>query len=182
VHYSDTTTPVHHNWLYRRVVLPVLALLRMGATPQRLAWSISVGLLIGINPVLGSTTVLCLAVASIFRLNIAASQIGNHLVYPFELILLIPFLRLGSRIFHTAEMPLSPAELLHAARTHPLDLTRQLGLWEWHAFLVWAAISCLAAPLLVAALTPLLRRLLVRVQLREYPILPASSPETALKE
>ena len=174
--------PIHHNRLYRRVALPILALLRMGANPRRLAWSIAIGLLIGINPALGTTTLLCLAVASIFRLNIAASQIGNHVVYPLQLILVVPFLRLGSRIFHTAQMPLSPAELLHAARTHPVALTRQLGLWEWHAFLVWAAISCLAAPLLVAALTPLLRKLLLRVQLREYPILPESSPEILPKE
>jgi hypothetical protein len=168
---TQNTAPIHHNWVYRRVALPILALLRMGASPEKLAWSIAAGLLIGINPLLGSTTILCLAVAFIFRLNIAASQIGNHIVYPLELILIIPFIHVASRIFHTAPMPLSANELLHAAREHPLALSRQLWLWEWHAFLLWAAIAAISIPLVALALTPILRRLLARVEHHQYPIL-----------
>ena len=40
-----TPTTVHHNWIYRRVALPIFALLRMGASPEKLAWSIAFGLL-----------------------------------------------------------------------------------------------------------------------------------------
>jgi uncharacterized protein (DUF2062 family) len=163
--------PIHHNWLYRRIALPVLALLRMGASPEKLAWSIAAGLLIGINPIIGSTTVLCLAVAVLFRLNVAASQIGNHVVYPLELLLVIPFIRTASRVFHTAPMPLSASALLHAAREHPVDLTRQLWLWEWHAFLLWTMLAAVAVPLVALALTPMLRRILVRVERHQYPIL-----------
>ncbi|MBS1820618.1 MAG: DUF2062 domain-containing protein [Acidobacteria bacterium] len=164
-------TGVHHNWLYRRIALPILALLRMGATPQRLAWSIAVGVVIGINPLLGSTTVLCLAVAAIFRLNIAASQVGNHIVYPLELLLFVPFLQLGSMVFHTAGLPLAPSAILEAARRHPIDLVREIWRWEWHALVVWAAIAVVVAPVIAVALTPLLRRLLTRVERRQYPIL-----------
>lgn len=168
---SAKPSAVHHNWLYRRVVLPILALLRMGASPEKLAWSIAAGLLIGINPILGSTTVFCLAVAFIFRLNVAASQLGNHIVYPFELILVVPFIRIASRIFQTAPMPLSPNELLRAAREHPVTLSRQLWLWEWHAFILWAILAAIAIPMFALALTPLLRRLLKRVERHQYPIL-----------
>jgi len=171
---DQSSSPVHHNWLYRRVALPVFALLRLGASPEKLAWSIAVGLLIGINPILGSTTILCLALAFVFRLNVAASQLGNHIVYPLELILVIPFIRIASRIFHTAPMPLSANELLHAAREHPLDLSRQLWLWEWHAFLLWAAIAIVAVPILALAITPILRLVLSRVQAHKYPIIPAT--------
>jgi Uncharacterized protein conserved in bacteria (DUF2062) len=168
---SVPASAVHHNWLYRRVALPILALLRMGASPEKLAWSIAAGLLIGINPILGSTTVFCLAVAFIFRLNVAASQLGNHIVYPLELILVIPFIRIASRIFHTAPMPLSASELLRAAREHPVTLSRQLWLWEWHAFVLWVILAAFAIPVLALALTPLLRRLLKRVEHHQYPIL-----------
>jgi uncharacterized protein (DUF2062 family) len=143
----------------------------MGASPEKLAWSLAAGLLIGINPILGSTTILCLALAFVLRLNIAASQLGNHIVYPLELILIIPFINASSRIFHTAPMPLSAPELLHAVRAHPLDLSRQLWLWEWHAFLLWTVIAAAAVPLIALALTPLLRNLLVRVERHQYPIL-----------
>jgi uncharacterized protein (DUF2062 family) len=167
---EPASAPVHHNWLYCRIVLPILALLRLGATPEKLAWSIAVGLLIGINPIIGSTTLLCLAVAFIFRLNIAASQIGNHIVYPLELLLVIPFLRLGSLVFRTEPMSLSPREFLQAARANPFALTRDLWRWEWHAFVVWACIAVVVAPLIALALTPLFRKLLLRVQRHQYPI------------
>lgn len=158
--------------MYRRGVLPILALLRMGATPRTLAWSIAAGVLIGINPVVGSTTLLCLAAAFSFRLNVVASQIANHASFPLELALVVPFIRLGSRVFHTAAMPLSPRLLLEAARRTPLALTREIWLWEWHAFVVWAAVSAVAAPLIALGLTPILRLLLTRVQHHEYPVIP----------
>jgi uncharacterized protein (DUF2062 family) len=176
VHSTDPNATVHHNWVYRRIALPVLALLRMGATPEKLAWSIAAGLLIGINPVLGTTTVLCLAAAFVFRLNVAASQLGNHIVYPLGLILVIPFIRLADRLFHTAPMPLSPSQLLHAARENPIALSRQLWRWEWHAFVVWAILAAIAIPLLALALTPLLRSLLHRIEGHQYPLLSRASP------
>jgi uncharacterized protein (DUF2062 family) len=149
-----------------------LALLRRGTSPQKLAWSLAVGLLIGINPIIGSTTVLCLAAAFLFRLNIAASQLANHLAYPLQLLLIIPFIRLGSRIFHTAPMPLSPNQLLHDARQAPLTLVRQLWLWESHALILWAILAAILIPAIALTLTPLLGRLLTRVQRHQYPIVP----------
>jgi len=150
----------------------------MGASPEKLAWSIAVGLIIGINPVLGSTTILCLAAAFVFRLNVAASQLGNHVVYPLQLLLIIPFLRLGSRLFGTAPMPLSPKDLLRAARTTPIALSRELWRWEWHALVLWSILAAIAIPLLAFLLTQLLHKLLTRVEHHQYPILPeATHPE-----
>ncbi len=166
--------PVHHSWMYRRGVLPILALLRMGATPRRLAWSIAAGLLIGINPLVGTTTVISLALAGAFRLNLVASQMANHAAWPLEIVLVIPFIRLGSRVFHTAPMPLSPHMFLTNARASPLAVIRQLWLWEWHALLVWAAIAAIAMPLVALALTPLLERLLDRIHRHQYPIVPTT--------
>jgi uncharacterized protein (DUF2062 family) len=159
--------------MYRRGVLPILALLRMGATPRRLAWSIAAGVVIGINPVIGSTTLLCLAAAFSLRLNVVASQIANHAMFPVELALVIPFIRWGSRVFHTAVMPLSPRLFFAAVRSAPLALAREIWLWEWHAFVLWAAVSAVAMPVIAVGLTPVLRRLLVRVQRHEYPVIPA---------
>ena len=108
------------NFIRRRVVGPVLQLLRIGATPERLAWSIAVGVVIGVNPLLGSTTVLALAVTPLFRLNVVASQFGNHLVYPLELLLFPVFIRVGSLLFRTERMPLELPAIFHAVKTASL--------------------------------------------------------------
>jgi uncharacterized protein (DUF2062 family) len=144
--------------------------MRMGASPERMAWSIAVGFLIGINPLLGSTTILCLAVATIFRLNIAASQLGNHIVYPLQLLLFLPFLHLGTRVFRTEPLPLSGAAIVDAARQHPVELVRKLWLWEWHALVLWAGISVVLVPVAAIVLTPLLRRLMMRVKRKQNPV------------
>lgn len=169
---SQREATPRHLWVYRRAVLPILALLRMGATPRMLAWSIACGLMIGVNPILGSTTVFCLAVAFVLRLNVVASQAANHVVFPLQLALVLPFLRLGSHVFGIPAIPLSPSALLRQARTAPLTLTRALWLWESRAFLLWLALSAVLVPLLAFALTPLLQRLLRRVSRHEYPIVP----------
>lgn len=169
---SSRPKPVRHTFLYRRIALPVLALLRMGATPEKLAWSIALGLVIGINPLLGSTTLLCLALAAAFRLNLAASQLANHLMYPLELLLFVPFLTWGTHVFSTGPIPLSPKLLFFEARTHPLALIKSLWLWEWHALVLWAAVSIALLPAIAFSLTSALRRLLIRVERHQYPLVP----------
>lgn len=136
-----------------------MELLRYGTSPRRLAWSIAVGIAIGINPLLGSTTVLSLAAAGLFRLNLVASQLATHLSYPLEIALFFVFIRAGDRLFHTGHMPLHRDALLSAVRHHPIDTTKLLWTWEWHALVVWAAVSLVAVPLLVVLLTPALARL-----------------------
>jgi len=147
----------------RRVVKPVMDLLRMGATPERLAWSIAAGLLIGINPVLGSTTVLALAVASAFRLNYVASQLGNHLMYPLELLLFPVWIALGSRLFGTPGLKLGRHELMLEVKHHPWQTTKALWTWEWHALVVWAFAAAILMPLLAMVLKPVLDKMLDRL-------------------
>ena len=148
-------------FLDRRVAQPLMDLLRIGATPRRLAWSIAAGVLIGVNPVLGSTTVLALAAASAFRLNYIASQVGNHMVYPLELLLFPVWIALGSRLFGTPGLKLGRHELVHAVKHHPWQTTRALWTWEWHALVVWAVAAAILMPLLAIALRPMLEKMSV---------------------
>lgn len=149
-------------FIRHRIIAPVIGMLKKGATPERLAWSLAVGMVIGINPLIGSTTVATLALAWIFRLNIAASQIGTHSMYPFQILLLLPFLHAGTVLFHGTEIPLSGSELLRLARLHPLDLIHRLWLWEWHALIVWAVLAALLTPALALLFTRILERAMPR--------------------
>jgi uncharacterized protein (DUF2062 family) len=150
--------------LQRQVISPVIHLLRVGASPRKLAWSLAVGIAVGINPLLGSTTLVCLTVAFALRLNVVASQITNHLVYPLQLAMFFVFLRVGDRVFHTGALPLGREAMLHGMRHHPVETTRMLWMWEWHALLVWVALSAVMTPVLVAVLTPGLQKLLAKAQ------------------
>ena len=46
-----------------KILHPLLRLLRGGVTPRRLAWSLALGMVIGINPSVGITTLLLVMLA-----------------------------------------------------------------------------------------------------------------------
>ena len=145
-------------FLQRRLVAPVLELLRQGVTPEKLALSLAFGLGIGIFPVLGVSTVLCTVLAIAFRLNLPAIQLVNYLASPLQLALIIPFVRVGEHLLGLKEQPLSIKEgfrimaegVLHAIVT----------LWDAivHAALGWIVIG----PALIYALYRMLRPILAR--------------------
>ena len=51
-------------FLRRRIVIPILDLLRQGITPEKIALSIALGITLGVTPVLGSTSILCFLAAA----------------------------------------------------------------------------------------------------------------------
>src|SRR5580658_5326810 len=69
--------------------------LRQGITPQRLALTLALGFAIGCIPVVGIPTLVCAALALTLRLNLPAIQAANYIVMPLQLLLIVPFVRLG---------------------------------------------------------------------------------------
>jgi uncharacterized protein (DUF2062 family) len=130
-----------------RILRPVLCQLRGGVTPRRLAWSLALGAVIGINPTIGLTTLVIVLLAWIFGLNQMASQIGLHVVAPLHLLLFVPFIELGVHLFHTSRMPLSQQQVRHLSH-HPWRLFHAIWQWEWHALIVWGLVAAVAMPLL----------------------------------
>ena len=96
-------------------------------------------------------------IASIFRLNHVATQIGIHLVSPLQWLLFIPFIHLGTLLFRGESLPLTKNEILRLSHHHPIRLVRILWEWEWHALVVWVVVAVILAP----PLALLIRRALV---------------------
>ncbi len=134
-------------------------LLKQGITPEKIALTIALGSFIGVIPMLGTTTILCTFAALAFRLNIPAIQMVNAVVYPLQLILLIPFYRMGAWLFREDVSTISlngvkaliQSGLLHAIQT----------LWwvTMHALVAWIAVGSLAAAIVYATALPLTRRI-----------------------
>jgi uncharacterized protein (DUF2062 family) len=131
-----------------KLLRPLLRLLRGGVTPRRLAWSLALGIVIGINPSVGITTLMVILLAWTLGLNQIASQIGVHAVAPFHLLLFIPFIELGVHLFHTRRLPLSRQQIEHLSH-HPWRLVRDIWQWEWHALIVWGIVAAVAMPLVL---------------------------------
>jgi uncharacterized protein (DUF2062 family) len=146
-------------WPYRKIFLPIVDLLRQGITPEKIALSIALGAVLGIFPVLGSTTILCAAAAFVFRLNLPAIQLVNFLIYPLQLILFLPFLQAGSRITGAAPVTLSMKEVFGMIKSDPWSLIKMLWTASLGAIAIWMVISPLVVAAVYFTLAPVLRRL-----------------------
>jgi uncharacterized protein (DUF2062 family) len=148
----------------RRIVRPLLDLLRHGVTPEKLALSIALGVALGVFPVLGTTTALCALAALILRLNLPAIQIVNYFVYPAQIALLIPFARLGEKLFGAPHLPLSVAQIHGMIHANRWAAAQFLWTTVWHATVAW----CLIAPALMllayVVVLPLLRLMVIRTR------------------
>lgn len=132
------------NLLHRWLIGPIAALLSQGITPQKIALSIAIGAIVGIFPVLGATTVLCTLAAASLRLNLVAVHTVHYAMTPVQVLLIIPFVRVGEHLLGVPPQPLSIAEgmdLIAQGAFHAIVV-----LWDAivHAVIGWLAIGPLA--------------------------------------
>jgi len=155
-------------WLYRRLLEPLLALLRAGLAPRQLALCIAIAIVVGNIPVLGISTILCTFIALTFRLNLLAIQLVQAAMAPTQLLLIIPFVRLGEWIAR------APPQIVSVKGVFAL---MSQGFWQaavvlrdaiHHAALAWALLAPFCIYLLHRLLTPMVERM--AAQIRRQPI------------
>lgn len=149
------------SFFYRKLVLPIIDLLRQGITPEKIALSLAIGICLGVFPVIGSTTILCTLAAIVFRLNLPAIQLVNYFVYPLQLALLIPFIRFGEVLFRAPHVSLSLTIVFESIKHSAWQTTKTYWTSGWHAMIAWCLVGPLAIWILYLILAPTLRRLSV---------------------
>jgi hypothetical protein len=101
-------------------------------SPKQLALLFIVGLVLGVFPLPGFPTLLCLLAALVLRLNIPALQLLNNITSPLQVMLWLPLERAGASLAGRAVSPIAG----------------KLGAAAWHAVLGW---TCVCIPAGVAA-------------------------------
>ncbi|MBN1819477.1 MAG: DUF2062 domain-containing protein [Prolixibacteraceae bacterium] len=109
---------------------------------KRTAVSLTVGFYLGIFPIIGITTILCLLVSFIFRLNILILQAYNILFAPLQIFTAYLFLKIGRLIFFT-EKEIIPKvtfyDLMHTEKWETLSYLFKSaagGIFIWSLFFV----------------------------------------------
>lgn len=131
--------------------------LRMGITPRRLALTLALGFAIGCIPVVGVPTILCAALALLLGLNQPAIQAANYAAMPLQIILIVPFMRLGRWMFAFGPANLrSSVWIRHAAAPKPV---MEVGWLASQALFGWMLVAIPAVLVLWAPLTLMLQRI-----------------------
>ena len=116
-----------------------------GLSPEQVAILLSVGLVLGVFPVLCIPTVLCLLAALGLRLNLVVLQALNNISSPLQLALLLPLERAG-------------VWLCRGAVRANGSLACKLGAAALHAIAGWACICIPLGALLYLILVLVMRR------------------------
>lgn len=77
----------------------ITALFMQGLTPKELSQSIIVSGLIAIIPVLGVSTFMITTVSLKWKLNLPVMIALSYLMWPVQILMIIPFIRIGEFIF-----------------------------------------------------------------------------------
>jgi uncharacterized protein (DUF2062 family) len=144
----------------RRLMDPIIAQLKQGITPEKIALTLALAAVFGIFPILGATTLLCGIAAVWLRLNQPLIQVSNYLLTPLHVTLLLPFYRAGETLYGKPHVPIfSVVELLERFKAAPLQFFADYGMVGVYGITVWALIAPWLALALYFSLRPLLRRL-----------------------
>jgi uncharacterized protein (DUF2062 family) len=143
---------------FQRLRELVLDQLRQGITPEKVALTIALAAGIGVFPLLGTTTILCLAVGIPLRLNQALMQLVNYLVYPLQIAGIYLFVRVGERLAGAKPMSFRVGEIVSSFAADPVAFLRKFGMTGVHGIAGWAIVVAPAALIVYIALLPVLRR------------------------
>lgn len=143
----------------RRIVEPIVGQLKQGITPEKVALTIALGMVLGIFPILGSTMLLCALAAAICRLNQPIIHLVNYVAYPLQLLLIIPFYRAGETLFFREHVPLSIPLIFERFRADFGKFLMDFGLIALHGIVVWLLLAPLVAIFIYYGTRPALRAL-----------------------
>jgi uncharacterized protein (DUF2062 family) len=146
----------------RYVSSPIISLLKQGLTPQILAMSMASGIIIGTFPLVGTTTAICTMAAILFRMNLLVTQLGNWMVYPIQLLLIVPFIILGEHLFGTPSA-LDPSHILTLLHTDLWTTLRLFSKMILHAAIAWMICAPIAFAVIYIVLKTLFKYLHARM-------------------
>ena len=114
----------------RKVLIPFKIIPREGLTPEKLALSVTIGIVSGLFPVIGFTTMLGLALTAAFRQNLALVQSVSWLLSLVQLLLIIPLMRMGAMLWNQENIHITFGQMELAFQPGVLSGLQTIGVFH----------------------------------------------------
>ncbi len=124
-----------------KVLIPFRLVPGEGLTAEKLAFSITIGIVAGIFPVFGATTLLSLFFTLLFRQNLLVVQSVQWIMALFQLMLIIPFMQFGAFLLSHPALHINIAQINHAFEPGLLSGIKTIGIFHLYAILTWILLS-----------------------------------------
>ncbi|WKN45283.1 DUF2062 domain-containing protein [Tunicatimonas pelagia] len=130
-----------NQYISTKSIRQVREVLSRGATPRELSLAIALSVPMGIVPVFGFTTPLATVIAMHWKLNVPLVLALLYLALPLQLLLFVPFLRMGELLFQLAPLPFSPSEIMSMLETTGWGLFQQIWVTNLAGIAVWLLVA-----------------------------------------
>lgn len=131
----------------QKVLIPFRLIPEKGLTAEKLALSITIGIVSGIFPVIGATTLLSLLLTMLFRQNLFVVQSVQWIMALVQILLIIPFMQLGALILNQQTVQISMQQINLAFQPGVLSGLKTIGIFHLYAILTWIILSIPASAL-----------------------------------
>ncbi len=128
--------------------LKIKDLLKQGLTPKQLALSLVVSTLVSIFPVFGISTIILTCLALPLRLNLPIMIGFSYVAEPLKVLLIIPFIALGGKIFGVEHKLLTYEAIKASYEISFWDTLKELSYELLCGFVGW---TLLAIPVAIVA-------------------------------
>jgi len=124
-----------------KILIPFKLVPKDGLTPDKLAFSVTIGIIAGLFPVFGTTTLLCLLLTLLFRQNLLVVQSVQWLLAVFQIFLIIPFMRLGAFLMNQPELHINLDQIKSAFEPGMMEGIQTLGMFHLYGILSWTVLA-----------------------------------------
>lgn len=157
-----------------KILIPVSNIRKQRFSSETLALSISIGIIGGAFPVLGIASYICLIMTLSFRQNFIIVQLVNWLVYPLQILLLIPFMKLGNSILAGGDLTITIHQVVVAFQSGLLNGIKLIGIISLYGIIAWAVIA-IPTMFILYSLFLLLFRNIKRIKLKSNMVVVCNS-------
>ena len=124
-----------------KIHIPFRLIPREGLSAKKLAFSITIGLIAGIFPVLGATTLLSLLFTMLFRQNLMVVQSVQWVMALAQILLIIPFMQFGAYILSAQALHINMDQINLAFQPGFFAGLKTVGIFHLYAILTWTILS-----------------------------------------
>lgn len=141
-----------------KILIPFRLVPKEGLTSEKLAFSITIGILSGLFPVFGATTLLSLFLTMLFRQNLLVVQSVQWLMALFQLMLIIPFMNFGAFLLNQPDLNINIEQIKLAFQPGMFSGIKTIGIFHLYAVFTWTMLAIPVGSILYFAFLSVFRK------------------------
>lgn len=145
--------------MIKKVKSTLQSQLTQGISPEKLAQSLSAGLLIGCFPLLGFTTGLAAVIGVVFKLNHLVVQTAHYMMYPVQILLIPVYIKVVGFVVDVGDVPVRPDLIIEAFRKDWWGFLKTYAAVGLYAVFLWFIVSAVLFFVLKKLFLPAIKRL-----------------------